>query len=215
MRIVVAEDSVLFREGLVRLLVEKGHEVAAAVGDATALRSAVEDLEPDRLDLVIIDVRMPPTMESDGAEAAVALRAAHPDLALLLLSQHVEIRHVLPLVGTPRFGYLLKDRVLDLADFVAALERVAGGGTALDPEVVQALVRSTSGSKLDQLSQRELDVLGLVAQGYSNTAIAGRLYLSERTVESHMRSVFTKLGLYDDGVLHRRVSAVVTYLEAR
>lgn len=214
MRVVVAEDSLLFREGLVRLLVEKGHEVVAAVGDATALRTAVDGLGPAGLDLAVIDVRMPPRMESDGAEAAVALRQAHPEVALLLLSQHIEIRHVLPLIGTPRFGYLLKDRVLDLADFVAALERVAGGGTALDPDVVQALVRMKSGSTLDQLSQRELDVLGLVAEGLSNTAIAERLYLSERTVESHMRSVFTKLGLHDDGVLHRRVSAVVTYLEA-
>jgi len=211
----VAEDSVLFREGLIRVLVEKGHEVVAAVGDATALEETVDGLAPDGLDLAVIDIRMPPTMESDGAVAAVALRGRHPALPLLLLSQHIEVRHALPLIGTAGFGYLLKDRVLDLADFVAAVERVAGGGSALDPDVVRALVRAKSGSALDDLSERELAVLGLVAQGQSNTAIAERLVLSERTVESHMRSVFTKLGLVDDGTTHRRVLAVVTYLESR
>jgi len=215
MRVVVAEDSVLFREGLIRVLVEKGHEVVAAVGDATALEETVDGLAPDGLDLAVIDIRMPPTMESDGAVAAVALRGRHPALPLLLLSQHIEVRHALPLIGTAGFGYLLKDRVLDLADFVAAVERVAGGGSALDPDVVRALVRAKSGSALDDLSERELAVLGLVAQGQSNTAIAERLVLSERTVESHMRSVFTKLGLVDDGTTHRRVLAVVTYLESR
>lgn len=206
----VADDSVLFREGLVRLLVEKGHEVLDAVGDATALQEAVERNQPD---LAVIDVRMPPAMESDGAKSAAALRARHPGLGLLLLSQHIELHHVLPLVGTPGFGYLLKDRVLNLADFTAAAERVATGGSALDPAVVRALVLTRAGSALDDLSERELDVLGQVAEGLSNTAIAQKLVVSERTVEAHIRSVFTKLGLSDEGT-NRRVLAVLRYLEA-
>lgn len=211
MRIVVAEDSVLFREGLARLLADRGHVVVAAVGDADALVQAVEDTRPD---LAVIDVRMPPRMEADGAEACARLRAAHPGLGLFLLSQHVELRHVLPLVGTPGFGYLLKDRVLDLAEFAAALDRVAGGGSAIDPTVVQTLVRSHRGSALDELSERESVVLGLVAEGLSNTAIASRLVVSERTVEAHIRSVFLKLGLPDEGT-NRRVLAVLAYLDAR
>ena len=210
MRVVVADDSVLFREGLVRLLVEKGHEVLDAVGDATALQEAVERNQPD---LAVIDVRMPPAMESDGAKSAAALRARHPGLGLLLLSQHIELHHVLPLVGTPGFGYLLKDRVLNLAEFTAAAERVATGGSALDPAVVQALVLTRAGSALDDLSEREIDVLGQVAEGLSNTAIAQKLVVSERTVEAHIRSVFTKLGLSDEGT-NRRVLAVLRYLEA-
>ena len=152
-------------------------------------------------------------MESDGAKSAATLRARHPELGLLLLSQHIELHHVLPLVGTPGFGYLLKDRVLNLADFTAAAERVATGGSALDPAVVQALVLTRSGSALDDLTERELDVLGQVAEGLSNTAIAERLVVSERTVEAHIRSVFTKLGLSDEGT-NRRVLAVLRYLEA-
>jgi DNA-binding NarL/FixJ family response regulator len=210
MRVVVAEDSVLFREGLVRLFVEKGHEVTAAVGDADSLRTAVAQTSPD---LATIDIRMPPMMGSDGAEVAVSLRATRPDLGLLLLSQHIALQPVLPLIGIPGFGYLLKDRVIDLADFIAAAERVARGGSALDPEIVHALVRSKAGSAMDGLSDRERDVLGLVAEGLSNSTIAERLVLSERTVETHMRSVFSKLGLHDDGTTHRRVLAVVKYLE--
>ena len=211
MRVVVAEDSVLFREGIVRLLSEKGHQIVAAVGDVAALRDAVRAHKPD---LAIIDVRMPPTMESDGAEAAADLRAEDPSSGLLLLSQHIELRHVLPLVGTAGFGYLLKDRVLDLAEFITAAERVADGGTALDPAVIQALVKARGGSALDDLSSRELDVLGRVAEGLSNTAIAEKLVVSERTVEAHVRSVFMKLGLPEDGT-NRRVLAVLRYLESR
>lgn len=203
----------LFREGLVRLLTEQGHDVVAGVGDAVALAAAVNAHRPD---LAVIDIRMPPQLESDGAEAAVTLRAAYPGLGLLLLSQHIQLRHCLGLIGTPGFGYLLKDSVLELDDFAAAVGRVADGGTALDPEVVRALVRARSApSALDDLSEREKQVLGLVAQGHSNGAVADDLGLSDRTVEAHMRSVFTKLGLHDDGTTHRRVLAVVTYLEAR
>lgn len=212
MRIVVAEDSVLFREGLVRLLVEKGHEVVAAVGDATSLMVSVREHQPD---LAIIDIRMPPAMESDGAEAAAELRDLHPDLGLLLLSQHIELRQVLPLIGTAGFGYLLKDRVLDLTEFLASVERVGRGESALDPDVVQALVRARAGSALDELSERELEILGLVAEGLSNTSIAERLHVSDRTVEAHVRSTFIKLGLPDDGTTNRRVLAVVKYLEVR
>jgi DNA-binding NarL/FixJ family response regulator len=213
MRVVVAEDSVLFREGLVRLLGDLGHEVVAAVGDADALLTAVETAAPD---LAVVDIRMPPDHDSDGARAASALRNRAATPAILLLSQHVELRHCLELIGTPGFGYLLKDRVLRLDEFDDALQRVAGGGVALDPEVVQALVRSRhTPEALHALTDREREVLGRVAQGYSNTAIGAALHLSDRTIETHMRSIFTKLGLTDDGSTHRRVRAVVAYLEAR
>ena len=211
MRIVVADDSVLFREGLVRLLAEKGHQVVAAVGDAPALLAAVAEFAPA---LAVVDVRMPPRMESDGAEAAAALRESHPDLGLLLLSQHIELRHAVRLIGSAGFGYLLKDRVLDVAEFIAAVERVADGGSALDPAVVRALVRTTAGPGLGELSERELVVLRLVAEGLSNTAVADRLVVSERTVEAHIRSVFLKLGLSDEGT-NRRVLAVLAYLDSR
>jgi len=211
-RTVIAEDSALFRDGLARLLSEKGHEVLASVADADALCAAVEEYDPD---LAVIDVRMPPRMESDGADAARVLRDRRPGLGLLLLSQHISLQPVVSLIGTPSFGYLLKDRVIDVADFIDAAQRVASGGSALDPEVVYALVRLKAGSELDTLSEREASVLALAAEGLSNTAIAERLVLSERTVETHMRSLFTKLNLYDDGNTNRRVLAVVKYLESR
>lgn len=211
LRIVIAEDSLLFREGLVRLLSELGHETVAAVGDALTLRVAVGDNQPD---LAIVDIRMPPDQDTDGARAAAAIKADHPAVGVLLLSQHIELRHCLALIGRPGFGYLLKDRVLHLADFDDALCRVAGGGVALDPEVVQALTRSRPAHDL-ALTPREREVLALVAEGQSNTAISSVLNLSERTVEAHMRSIFPKLGLVDDGTTHRRVSAVITYLESR
>ncbi len=212
MRIAVAEDSVLFREGLVRLLEERGHEIVAAVGDADALLEAVAVHHPE---LAVVDIRMPPDNDSDGAVAARAIREQHPETGVLLLSQHIELRHCLNLIGTPGFGYLLKDRVLHLNEFEDALTRVAHGGVALDPEVVQALVRGQNGAQaLQNLSNREREVLALVAQGQSNAAVGRALALSDRTVEAHLRSVFTKLDLYDDGTTNRRVRAVVAYLES-
>lgn len=210
MRIVVAEDSVLFREGLVRLLHEGGHEVVAAVGDADALLAAVSDDVPE---LVIIDVRMPPQLSDDGAQAAEVLRGRHPGLPMLLLSQHVEIRHAVGLVTTGAFGYLLKDRVLAVDDFLDAVRRVAAGGSALDPEIVAALVAPAEpDDPLRMLSPRERQVLELVAQGRSNTAISAQLGVAERTVETHMRSIFQRLDLLDSDDVHRRVLAVLAYL---
>lgn len=212
MRLVVAEDSVLFREGLVRLLRDRGHEVVIAVGDAPSLLDAVAATEPD---LAIADIRMPPDHDSDGALAALSIRERQPHVGIVLLSQHIELRHCLELIGTPSFGYLLKDRVLRLDEFDDALDRVAKGGVALDPEVVQALVRSRKApTALGALTAREIEVLQLVAEGHSNTAIGSTLGLSERTVETHMRSIFGKLGLHDDGATHRRVRAVIAYLES-
>ena len=212
MRIVIAEDGALFREGLVRLLEEAGHHVIAAVADADALLRAVEDDVPD---LAVIDVRMPPTLTDDGARAAQELRAHHPDLPMLLLSQHVESRTSLELVASVGFGYLLKDRVLHVEDFLAALERVANGGSALDPQVVRGLLASArSDDPISDLTRREREVLALVAEGLSNSAIATTLVVAERTVETHMRSIFQKLRIPDASNQHRRVLAVLTYLRA-
>ena len=213
MQVVVAEDSALFREGLVRVLGELGYDVLAAVADAVALRDAVVRTPPA---LVVADIRMPPDLESDGARAAAEIRRDHPGVGVVLLSQHIELRECLDLIGMPGFGYLLKDRVLDLAEFDAALRRVAAGGSALDPEVVRALARGRAkDAELDALTEREREVLDLVAQGHSNAGVGSRLHLSDRTVETHLRSVFAKLGLHDDLETNRRVLAVVTYLEAR
>ncbi|MDI2125484.1 response regulator [Yinghuangia seranimata] len=210
MRIVVADDSVLFREGLVRLLTEVGHTVVAAVGDADQLPAAVAESAPD---LVVIDVRMPPTMTDDGAKAAGELRRAHPGLPMLLLSQHVETRHSVALVAEGGFGYLLKDRVLRVDDFLDALTRVAAGGSALDPQVVGALLApARRDTALSRLTDRERDVLALVAEGHSNAGVATRLHLGERTVETHMRAILQKLDIPETADHHRRVLAAVTYL---
>lgn len=210
MRVVLAEDSVLFREGLTRLLEDAGHEVVAAVGDAPSLVEAVARLAPD---IAIVDVRMPPTMTDDGVRTAVALRVDHPSLAILLLSQHIETRHAVGLVARGAFGYLLKDRVLRVDDFLDAVRRVAAGGSALDPDIVGALVAPTRhGDALQALTAREREVLSLVAEGWSNTAISSRLVVAERTVETHMRAIFQKLDLADSGDNHRRVLAVLAYL---
>jgi DNA-binding NarL/FixJ family response regulator len=210
-RVVIGEDSALFREGLVLLLRDAGHEVPAAVGDAPALLDAVAREAPD---LAVVDIRMPPDMEDDGARAAAEIRREHPGVAVMLLSQHVETRHTLDLVADGGFGYLLKDRVLDVDDFLDALRRVADGGSALDPEVVAALVGGGRGDPLSALSPREREVLGLMAEGRTNAGIARRLWLTDRTVETHVRSILGKLGIAASDDDHRRVLAVLAHLRA-
>ena len=212
MRIVIAEDSVLLREGLSRLLEEYGHEVVAAESDATRLLAVVQELAPD---LVIVDVRMPPTHTDEGLRAAVEVRAERPGTPVLVLSQYVEERYASELLelGTVGVGYLLKERVADVREFVEAAGRVADGGTALDPEVVaQLLARSRQRDPLAALSPRETEVLSLMAQGLSNVAIAGSLVVSAGAVEKHISSIFTKLDLPPSELEHRRVLAVLRYV---
>jgi DNA-binding NarL/FixJ family response regulator len=210
-RVLIAEDSVLFREGLVRLLTESGHQVVGTVERADQLLAAVRAQRPD---IVVIDVRMPPDLTDDGARAAGRIREELPEQPMLLLSQHVETRHSVRLVATGAFGYLLKDRVLRVDDFLDALTRVAGGGSALDPEVVAALLRPDRGA-LARLTDREREVLALAAEGHSNAAIARRLVIAERTVETHMRSVFQKLSILESSDSHRRVLAVLAHLRSQ
>ena len=212
MRIVIADDSVLLREGLARVLAENGYEVVAQVGDAVALREAVATLQPE---LAIVDVRMPPTYTDEGTQAALTLRADFPELRILVLSQIVEARHALRLFReTPEgFGYLLKDRVVELDDFLDAVHRVGRGGTAIDPEVVaQLLGGRPKDDPLAELTRREREVLGLIAEGRSNKAICAKLFLSPKTIETHVNSIFGKLGLLPASDDHRRVLAVLAYL---
>ncbi len=212
MRIVIAEDQVLLRDGITRILEAAGHEVVGAVGDAVELLHSVTLEKPD---LVIADVRMPPTHTDEGIRAALELRALHPELPVLVLSHYVEENYAADLlVGDIRgVGYLLKDRVTDVADFVAAVDRVAGGETVIDPEVVsQLLARSRQRGPLEDLSPREREVLSLMAEGRSNAAIATQLVITERAVEKHVGSIFQKLRLPPDSGDHRRVLAVLEYL---
>jgi DNA-binding NarL/FixJ family response regulator len=215
LRAVLADDSVLLRDGVAHILEDAGIEVVAAVGDGDALIAAVESTRPD---IALIDVRMPPTHTDEGIRAALEIRRSRPDVAVLVLSQYVEERYASELLGseTAGVGYLLKDRVVDIADFVAAVRRVAAGGSAVDAEVVRQLIgRSGRASDLDRLTPRELEVLDLMAQGLSNTGIAERLVVSLGAVEKHISNVFTKLGLEHESSAHRRVLAVLTYLADR
>ena len=212
MRVVIGEDSVLLREGLKRLLEDAGIEVTAVAEDGDQLLAAVDQHLPD---LAIVDVRMPPTFTDEGLRAAVEIRRRHPEVALLVLSQYVEERYAVDLIGsgTRGIGYLLKDRVADVGEFLRSLRDVAGGGTAIDPEVVAQLVkRRRTRDTLDRLTSRELDVLELMAQGKSNAAIAETCGISAGGVEKHISSIFGKLDLFPAPDDHRRVLAVLTYL---
>ena len=218
MRIVIAEDSVVLRAGLVEILADRGHEIAAAVGDADALCAAVAAHRPD---VTVVDVRMPPTHTDEGLRAAIALRRDYPGLGVLVFSQYVETRYAAELLGVRSgggaagVGYLLKDRVVNISEFFDALTRVAAGGTALDPEVVTQLVGASSHvSAIATLTGREREVLGLMAEGRSNSAIARSLVISERAVEKHVGSIFTRLDLPPSDADHRRVLAVLRYLES-
>ncbi len=212
MRVVIAEDQALLREGLARLFRDAGHEVVASLGDAERLLVTIAGHQPE---LVVLDVRMPPTFTDEGTRAAREIKEQHPDVGVLVLSQHVESQHAVELVSRGGFGYLLKDRVLDVGDFLAAAERVAQGGSALDPQVVSRLLSPPAREgALAGLSEREREVLELMAQGLTNAGIAKRLYLSERTVETHVRNVLMKLSVPESGDGHRRVLAVLAHLSA-
>jgi DNA-binding NarL/FixJ family response regulator len=213
MRIVIAEDAVLLRAGLTRLLAEAGEDIVAAVGDADALIEAVERHQPD---LAIVDVRMPPTHTDDGLRAALQIRERWPAIGILVLSQYVEERYATELLAgdTGGIGYLLKDRIADVSEFQAAVQRVGEGGAALDPEVVaQLLARSRQRDPLERLSPREREVLGLMAEGRTNGAIAQALVVSDGAVEKHVSNIFTKLDLPPTEHDHRRVLAVLRWLE--
>jgi DNA-binding NarL/FixJ family response regulator len=211
-RILICEDSVLLREGLVRLLEDAGHTVVAALPDVTDLDESVAREEPD---LCILDVRLPPTRTDEGIRAAVRLRAARPDLPVLVLSQYVEERYASDLIAGRggALGYLLKDRVADVADFLETLEQIAAGSTVFDPEVVaQLLSRRTRDERMQRLTDRESTVLALIAEGKSNQAIARALHVSEGSVEKHITAVFQKLDLEQDDSGNRRVLAALAHI---
>jgi DNA-binding NarL/FixJ family response regulator len=213
LRVVIGEDSVLLLAGLTKLLESAGFTVAATAANATQLLAAVEQAQPD---LVIADVRMPPTHTDEGIRAALAIRARWPGIAILVLSQYVEERYAADLLSanTSGIGYLLKDRVADVAEFLDALRRVAGGGTALDPEVVAQLLVRRGPDPLESLTQRERDVLALMAEGHSNAEIGAALVITDSAVSKHINSIFAKLSLHPGDTGHRRVLAVLRYLGA-
>ena len=214
MRIVIAEDTAILRDGLVQLLAIRGQEVVAAVGDADALREAVAEHRPD---VAVVDIRLPPGFTDEGLRAAVKLRAEHPDVGVLMFSQYVETRFATDLLagGSAGVGYLLKERVVDIDDFIDALTRIAAGGTALDPEVVNQLFgASRKPTALAALTPREREVLGLMAEGRTNAAIAQTLVVTDRAVEKHIASIFMKFDLPPSDSDHRRVLAVLKYLES-
>jgi len=218
-RIVIAEDSAILRAGLAQLLTLRGHEVSAQVADAAAAIGAVREAaaRDDGPDAVVMDIRMPPTFTDEGIRAALELRGAYPKLGILVFSQYVEARFAARLLehGASGFGYLLKDRVADVSEFVEALTRVAAGGTALDPEIVTAMLTANADRALGSLTPREYEVLGLMAEGHSNAAIKRALVVSDGAVEKHIGNVFSKLGLEPGADEHRRVAAVLRYLERR
>ncbi|MEQ0562159.1 response regulator transcription factor [Amycolatopsis sp. NEAU-NG30] len=211
MRVVIAEDAVLLRAGVTRLLADEGIETAAAVDNGDDLLGAVKEHRPD---LAIVDVRMPPTFTDEGLRAALAARKEIPGLPVLVLSQYVEESYAVELLsgGAGGVGYLLKERVADVAEFLDAVRRVANGGTAIDPDVIAQLMARGRRNPLDALTARESEVLGLMAQGLSNTAIANSLVVSHGAVEKHIGNIFSKLGLEASAEEHRRVRAVLTYL---
>lgn len=212
MRVILADDAVLFREGVARILAEVGIEVVRQVGDAESLLKATET---DRPDAVIVDIRMPPTHTTEGLDAATRIRRAHPGVAVLVLSQYVETRHALDLIGDGKgaFGYLLKERISDVTVLRDSLERLLKGESVFDPEVVAVMLgRRRQDDPLARLSAREREILGLMAEGRSNHAVGQSLHLSTNTVESHIRSLLSKLGLFAAPDDHRRVLAVLSYL---
>jgi DNA-binding NarL/FixJ family response regulator len=214
MRVVIAEDSVLLRAGLTRIIADAGEEVVATIGAADELMTAVERHQPD---LAIVDVRMPPTHTDDGLRAAIAIRARWPQIGILVLSQYVEERYAIELLAgeTRAIGYLLKDRIADVNEFLDAVRRVGDGGTALDPEVVaQLLARSRRRDPLERLTPREREVLSLMAEGRTNPAIARSLVVSDKAVEKHVSNIFTKLDLPPAEDDHRRVLAVLQFVRS-
>jgi serine/threonine-protein kinase len=214
MRVILVDDAVLLREGIARLLTEEGVEVVDQLSDATRLLAAVRAQQPD---VVITDVRMPPTSTTEGLEAALAIKEAHPEVGVLVLSHHVESRHAVDLLSGSRsgVGYLLKERISRPDELVTAVRRIAEGGTAIDPDVVQVVFATPrSDDPMERLTPKERDVLALVAEGHSNERIAEQLDVSDRTVETHTSRIFAKLGLETDPATHRRVLAVLAHLRA-
>ena len=214
MRVVLADDAVLLREGVGRVLADAGFDVVGQAGDAAGLLRLVRRERPDA---AVVDIRMPPTYTNEGLVAALEIRASSLDVGVLVLSQHVETSHAMQLLGDGEggVGYLLKDRVSDVTEFVDAVRRVATGGSAIDPEVVAVLLgRRRAADPLAALSDREREVLALMAEGYSNQGICQRLYLSPKTVETHIGSIFSKLGLHPTDDEHRRVMAVLTHVRS-